>query len=268
LDANLSSALKTLAREQGATLYMVLLSAFDLLLSFYTGQDDLLVGSPMAGRSRAAFESIVGLFTNPVVLRADLSGNPTFQALLTQNRKTVLEALEHQDYPTVLLVERLRLPRDASRPPLCQVMFVLDKPHRIAQQEASGLDADDTGLSMNLAGLVLESLPLERRSATMDLVMLIIETPGSMAASIRYNTELFEAVTIAHMARQFVLVLDQIVQDPLSRLESLRHLLATAERQQAEGIRKDWRESHSRRLRLLNREARIPADCMHADRPL
>src|SRR5208337_5253086 len=97
----------------------------------------------------AEFEGIVGLFTNPVVLRTNLSGNPTFGAFLDQVRHTVLSALEHQDYPTVLLVERLRPPRDLSRPPLCQVMFVLDKTHRIAQPGGPALVAAETGLRMN-----------------------------------------------------------------------------------------------------------------------
>ena len=100
------------------TLYMVLLAAFQVMLHCHTGQEDLLVASPVVGRSRAEFEGIVGFFTNPVILRADLSGNPTFQAFLGQVRQTVLAALEHQDYPTLLLVQRLRPPRDLSRPPL------------------------------------------------------------------------------------------------------------------------------------------------------
>ncbi len=92
MDAELSSGLKALAKAHGATLYMVLLAAFQVLLSYHTGQEDLLVGSPMVGRSRAEFEGIVGLFTNPVVLRANLSGNPTFRAFLEQVRHTVLSA--------------------------------------------------------------------------------------------------------------------------------------------------------------------------------
>jgi hypothetical protein len=122
LNYELSSRLKALAKAQGATLYMVLLSAFQVILHHHTGQEDLLVGSPVLGRSRAEFEGIVGLFTNPVILRANCSGNPTFEGFLGQVRQTVLAALEHQDYPTLLLVERLHPARDLRRPPLCQVM--------------------------------------------------------------------------------------------------------------------------------------------------
>src|SRR4029077_16598778 len=106
IDADSSSDLKEFAKTQGVTIYTVLLAVLNVVLSHQTGQDDLLVGSPMLGRSRVEFEGIVGLFTNPVVLRANLSGNPTFREFLDQVRHTVLAALEHQDYPTVLLVER------------------------------------------------------------------------------------------------------------------------------------------------------------------
>ena len=141
LNDELARRLKALARTEGATLYMVLLAAFEAMLYYHTGQEDLLVASPMVGRSRAEFEGIVGFFANPVVLRANLAGNPTFRAFLGQVRQTVLAALEHQDYPTLLLVERLRPTRDLSRSPLCQVMFVLDKPHRLAEQAAPTLRA-------------------------------------------------------------------------------------------------------------------------------
>ena len=140
--------LRALGKAEGATLYMVLLATFNLMLHVHSGQDDLLVASPMVGRSRSEFEGIVGFFANPVVLRADLSGNPTFRSFLAQVRRTVLAALEHQDYPTLRIVQRLRPPRDLSRPPLCQTMFVLDKPHRLAEQTAPEFALGDAGLLM------------------------------------------------------------------------------------------------------------------------
>jgi hypothetical protein len=253
MDAELSSGLKALAKAHGATLYTVLLAAFQVVLSYQTGQEDLLVGSPMVGRSRAEFEGIVGLFTNPVVLRANLSGNPTFREFLDQVRHTVLSALEHQDYPTVLLVERLRPPRDLSRPPLCQVMFVLDKPHRIAQQAAPAFVAAETGLRMNPGGLVLESVPLERRSAALDLVLLIIETQDSLAASMRYNTDLFDPATIARMSQHFEILLRRILQEPSARLDALQRTLATADRQRQLNVRKEQKEANIRKLRHVKR---------------
>jgi amino acid adenylation domain-containing protein len=231
LNGDLARRLKALAKAEGATLYMVLLAAFELLLYDHTGQDDLLVASPMVGRSRAEFEGMVGFFANPVVLRADLSGNPSFRALLGQVRQTVLAALEHQDYPTLRLVQRLRPPRDLSRSPLCQAMFVLDKPHRVAEHAEQSFAGDETGLRMNLGGLVMESIPLERRAATLDLVMLIIETTGSLSVSIRFDTDLFDAATIARMAGHFHALLESIIRDPAAAIADLE-ILTVAERRQ------------------------------------
>jgi non-ribosomal peptide synthetase component F len=255
LKDELSWRLKAFARDHGTTLYMVLLSVFQIVLSYHAGQEDILVASPMVGRSRAEFEGIVGLFTNPVILRADLSGNPTFLAFLGQVRQTVLAALEHQDYPTVLLVERLRPPRDLSRPPLCQVMFVLDKPHRIAQQDAPAFVAAETGLRMNPGGLVLESFPLERRAATLDLVLLIIETPGSLSASMRYNTDLFDPGTIARTSGHFETLLRHVVEQPATRLSALKELLAATDRQERARVRKEHRELNIQKLRQVKRKA-------------
>jgi hypothetical protein len=254
MDPELSAGLKMLTKAHGATPYMVLLAVFQVLLSYHTSQEDLLVGSPMVGRSRAEFEGIVGLFTNPVVLRANLSGNPTFRAFLDQVRHTVLSALEHQDYPTVLLVERLRPPRDLSHPPLCQVMFVLDKPQRIAQQGATAFVAAATGLRMNPGGLVLESVPLERRAATLDLVLLIIETEESLAASLRYNTDLFDAATIARMSQHFEILLRRIVQEPTARLDELKRTLANVDRQERVRVRKEQKEVNIQKLKHVKRK--------------
>ena len=254
MDAELSSGLKALARAHGATLYMVLLAAFQVLLSYHSGQDDLLVGSPMVGRSRAEFEGIVGLFTNPVVLRASLFGNPTFQTFLDQVRHTVLSALEHQDYPTVLLVERLRPPRDLSRPPLCQAMFVLDKPHRLAQSGGSTFVAAETGLRMNPGGLVLEAVPLERRAASLDLVLLIIETQASLSASMRYNTDLFDPATIVRMSQHFEILLRRILQEPAAGLDALKLALAAADRQQQLNVRNEQKEVNIKKLKHVKRK--------------
>ncbi|MGD0207573.1 MAG: amino acid adenylation domain-containing protein [Verrucomicrobiota bacterium] len=231
LNDELARRLRALAKAEGATLYMVLLAAFELMLYHHSGQEDILVASPMVGRSRAEFEGIVGFFANPVVLRANLSGNPTFRALLGQVRQTVLAALEHQDYPTLRLVQRLRPPRDLSRSPLCQTMFVLDKPHRVAEQAGPAFARGETGLRMDLGGFVMESIPLERRAATLDLVMLIIETTGSLSASIRFNTDLFDAATIARMAGHFQALLESVIRDPAAAIGDLE-ILTGAERQQ------------------------------------
>jgi len=233
LSDELAGGLKALAKAEGTTLYMLLLAAFGVMLHCHSEQEDILVASPVVGRSRAEFEGIVGFFANPVVLRANLSGDPTLRAFLAQVRQTVLAALEHQDYPTLLLVKQLRPARDLSRAPLCQVMFVLDKPHRLAEQAVSTFVLGETGLRMNPGGLVLESFPLENRSATLDLAMLIMETAASLSVSIRYNTDLFDPATIARMAGHFETILSRFVTQPDAKLSALKEQLAEADERQA-----------------------------------
>ena len=229
LNDELSGRLKALAKAQGATLYVVMLAAFQAMLHYLSGQDDLVVGSPVVGRSRAEFEQIVGLFTNPVFLRVNFSGNPTFEEFVSHVRQTVLAALEHQDYPTLLLVERLKPARDLSRPPICQVMFVLDKPHGLAEQGAPTFVHGEAGPTMNSGGLVLESFPLEHRSASLDLVMLVVESTQSLSISIRYNAELFDDVTIVRFGKYFETLLEHVVEQPDVRLSALAEVLAATD---------------------------------------
>ena len=251
----LARSLKALAKAEGTTLYVVLLAAFEVMLYYHSGQEDILVASPMVGRSRAEFEGIVGFFANPVVLRANLSGNPTFGAFLGRVRETVLAALEHQDYPTLRLVQRLRPPRDLSRSPLCQVMFALDRPHRLAEQAAPALALGETGIRMHTGGLVLESLPLERRAAALDLVLLIIETAESFSASIRYNSDLFDAATIIRMAEHFEMLLHHVVTQPNAKLNALKERLAEADRQQQLTRRNEYRRVNLQKLKTAKRKA-------------
>jgi non-ribosomal peptide synthetase component F len=166
-----------------------------------------------------------------------------------------LAALEHQDYPTLLLVERLRPARDLSRPPLCQVMFVLDKPHQLAEQGAPIFVLGDNGLRMNPGGLELEAVPLEHRAATLDLVMLTIETVHSVSVSIRYNSELFDAATITRIAKHFEIVLHHVTTQADARLNALKDILAGMDRQQLAAARQQYREANAQRLKTVKRVA-------------
>src|SRR5262249_1928351 len=129
VNAELTNRLRELARNSGTTLYMTLLASFQLLIHRYTNQDQFLVGSPTAGRSRARLADLVGYFVNPVALRPDFSQDLTFAEYLDRVRETVLGAFEHQDFPFPLLVERLQPERDPSRSPLFEVVFALQKTH-------------------------------------------------------------------------------------------------------------------------------------------
>jgi amino acid adenylation domain-containing protein len=231
LSADLTRQLNTLSRNHGATLYMTLLAAFQLLLNRYTGQEDILVGSPTTGRTRSELAGLVGYFVNPVVLRTDLSGALTFKTLLSRVRQTVLAAFEHQEYPFPLLVERLQPERDPSRTPLFQILFILQKAHMLHEEGLSSFALGETGSRMELGELHLESMALEQRVAQFDLTLMLAEVGEELAASLQYNTDLFAEETMRRMAGHFEVLLESIVADPEQRLSQIA-LLTPAERHQ------------------------------------
>ncbi|MBI3761432.1 MAG: amino acid adenylation domain-containing protein, partial [Chloroflexi bacterium] len=200
----------------------------------YTGQDDILLGSPLAGRSRAELSRIVGYFINPVVLRSDLGGNPAFKEFLGRVRGTVLGALEHEDFPFPLLVERLQPRRDASRSPLFQVAFIWDK---LPQPEEPGEAAARQDGRM----LDLEPIAVGQRGAPFDLTLTVAEGSGSLTASFQYNTDLFDAERIVRMSGHLRTLLEGVAADPEQRLSELP-LLTDAERHQ---MLAEWNDTRS-----------------------
>jgi amino acid adenylation domain-containing protein len=219
LSPRLSEKLRGLAREKGTTLYALLLAAFQVFLHRHTGEDDILVGSPVAGRGHPAFRDTVGYFVNPVVMRARFAGDPTFAAALEQTAQAVSGALEHQEYPFPLLVERLAPRRDPGRSPLFQAVFVLQKPHRL--KDAAPFVLGRAGARLSLGAFEVESFPLPERAAVFDLTLSMIEVDGELHAAFQYSTDLFDAPTIARMAARFEVLLRGIVADPSRRLSEL-----------------------------------------------
>jgi len=220
LDDRLANGLKEVGRRAHATPYMTLFAAYATLLHRYSGQDDLLIGSPFGCRDRAGLESLVGYLVNPVVLRANLNGDPTFTSLLGRVKDTVLGALAHQDYPFGLLVERLRPSRDLSHTPLFQVSFAWEQPRRF-----QGF----TGGPPDQAPLDLETVHIGQGGAPMDLMMQVGDTGGQFICELQYNTDLFDDATIERVAGHFVALLDGIVADPGTPVSELP-LLTKAER--------------------------------------
>ena len=231
LDIALTRQLKALGKNHNATLYMTLLAAFEVLLYRYTGQEDILVGSPAAARSRAAFSNVVGYFVNPLVMRADLSGNPSFTEFLSSVRRTVLDAFAHQDYPFALLVKQLQPERDVSRSPLFQVTFVLQQAQLLREQGLAAFALGQAGAPLRLGELILEAMALEQRVAQFDLSLVMAEVDGGLRASLEYNTDIFDETAIAQMARQFRVLLEGLVADPLQSVSSLP-LLSDEDRRQ------------------------------------
>jgi amino acid adenylation domain-containing protein/non-ribosomal peptide synthase protein (TIGR01720 family) len=229
--APLTHALTALSHECEATLFMTLLAAFQLLLARYTRQDDIIVGSPTTGRQRAEFANLVGYFVNPIVLRADLSGRPTFKTLLRQVRQTALAAFEHQNYPFPLIVKRLQLERDPSRPPLFQAEFAWQKTHGPTGQSlaVSALGGEGATAQLQFGGLTIETLALTQQVEQFDLTLMMAEAGDGLTATLEYGTDLFAAATIERMAGHFLQLLDAIVADPERRVSELS-LLTEVER--------------------------------------
>jgi len=198
--AELNVALNALAQSESCTLFMVLLAAVNVLLTRFAGQDDILVGSPIAGRRRTELENLVGLFVNTLVFRTDLSGDPSFRGLLSRVRATALEAYAHQELPFEKLVEVLRPVRDLSRSPLFQVMFIHQNAPWVAQP-IRGLNVAPGEIA---AG----------KTAKFDLTVSTNEYEGQLFASFEYNTDLFDRRTIETMATGFEAILDAVVSNP------------------------------------------------------
>ncbi|MGD1702703.1 amino acid adenylation domain-containing protein [Dapis sp. BLCC M229] len=229
LPEQLSQELRELASIEGVTLYMILLATFQVLLYRYTGQEDILVGSPTLGRGKPEFASIVGYFVNPIVLRANLSGNQTFKEFLDQVRQTVLEAIAHQDYPLALLVEKLQPIRDPSRSPIFQVMFTLIK----LQAEAEGLNLSlgATQSKLDWRGLKLETLAMPSQEGVFDLSLEIVEKSSHLVVFFKYNTDLFERETIVRIGDHFQTLLEGIVTNPEQSVEQIPIITATERKQ-------------------------------------
>ncbi|MGY4761311.1 non-ribosomal peptide synthase/polyketide synthase [Paenibacillus caseinilyticus] len=192
--------LRRLAKERGCTLHMVLLSAFQLLLSRYSGQDDLVVGVPVAGRSRAELQTMMGMFVNTLALRSRPSGDKTYLDYLNEVREYTLEAYENDSYPFDRLVERLALTRDSSRNPLFDVMF------DTYTVEAPGRRSPGAGAG----GLTLEPRSLDRGMAKFDIEFNVLEQGGALELSVDYAARLFHRETIERMASHYTRILEDI----------------------------------------------------------
>ena len=228
----LAGAVHRQARAAGATPFAVLLAAFAALLHRYCGETDLPLGTVSAARSRAAFARTAGYFVNPLVLRADLAGDPAFAALVARTRRDALDAFAHQDYPFPLLVERLQPRRDPSRSPLFQVLFVLQRAQLGDGQDLTGFALGEPGSRVELdGGLGLELLPLPQRIAQFDLTLTLGEAGGRLIASFDYRTDLFDAPTVERLAGHYERLLAAALADPGVAVSELA-LLGAAERSQ------------------------------------
>ncbi|MDX6288495.1 MAG: hypothetical protein QOH42_294, partial [Blastocatellia bacterium] len=193
----LSDSLKTLSRREGTTLFMTLLAAFQTVLHRYTDQDDLLVGTVTTSRKRSEFDELLGFFLNTLVLRTDLSGDPTFIELLARVRRVTVDALAHGDVPVHRLVKELDRERDPTRNPLFQVMFVLEPP----------LPAPGPGWE-------LSQVDVDAGIARVDLYLELDDRPEGLVGRFRYNSDLFNAASITRMLEHLTTLLEGVVANP------------------------------------------------------
>jgi amino acid adenylation domain-containing protein len=224
LSERLTADLRALARSEGATLFMVLLAGFQLLLARWVNQEQVLVGSPVAGRSRSELEGLIGCFVNTLVLRADLKGDPSFRDLLGQVRERCLGAYAHQDLPFNRLVEELRPSRSLHGTPLFQVMFVL---HSLPLPE------------VKLPQLEVTLLPFDVGVAPFDLSLALSEVQDGLDGGVTYRTDLFERATIERLAARFQVLLEGIVAGSDRRVSELPFLTEAEDRQLLEWNRTD-----------------------------
>ncbi|NES18380.1 MAG: SDR family NAD(P)-dependent oxidoreductase, partial [Symploca sp. SIO3E6] len=244
LSEKLSKQLKEITQKEKTTLYTTLLAAFQVLLYRYTAQAEILVGSPTSGRSCPEFAPIVGYFVESVVMGAKLSDKLTFQEFLTQVRQTVLEALDHQGYPFALLVDKLLPERDASRSPIFQVFFILQK---IEQWQK--LLSGELGCSSDWHGIKIEPYEIPIQESHFDLSLEMIPIGSCLHGFFRYNTDLFERETIVRMVGHFQTLLEAIVANPQQKLSQLP-LLTAIEQQEI--------------LNNCNNQTNYPSDqCLH-----
>ncbi|PZT52935.1 non-ribosomal peptide synthetase, partial [Paenibacillus silvae] len=212
LDAEKSEALKRLAGDSGATLYMLLLAAYSVLLHKYAGQEDIVVGTPIAARSHADLQPIIGMFVNTLALRLEPAAERTFLHYLQEVKETTLGAYEHQDYPFEELVEALQVSRDLSRNPLFDTMFSLQK---------------HESLDLTMEGLNWSLFDIEEKTAKFDLSLDIVETGNELLCKIEYATSLFRPETIVRLANHYEQLLSSILAEPDAQIADLNILTSS-----------------------------------------
>jgi acyl carrier protein len=228
LSKEIAQRLKVLSRQHGVTLFMTLLAAFQTLLHCYTGRDDIVVGSPIANRNRIEIEGLVGFFVNTLVLRSDLSGNPTFRELLDRVRKVTWEAFNHQDLPFDKLMEVLNPKRDRTYNPLVQIAFAFQNVPREPLQ---------------MAKLAVSPTLTDPGAAKTDLTLFMWEAEETLAGSLNYASDLFDAGTVGRMLDHFQTLLEAVVANPERRLLDLAPFLEQTRSEVLEAIHRATEQS-------------------------
>jgi amino acid adenylation domain-containing protein len=249
LSPELNEAIRRFSREEGVTLFMTLLAAFQTFLHRYTRQDDIVVGTPISNRNHVQVEGLIGFFTNLLVLRTDLSGDPPFRRLVRRVKEVTLSAYAHQELPFEKLIEALQTNRDPSRHPLFQILLAVENAH---------------AETLQLPNLALNSFEVENHSAKFDLALSIWETEKRWKGAWEYNTSLFEAPTVARMNLHFQALLENLLANPECPVSQL-NLLTEAERNQ---LLIEWNDTRTARVgastinQLVEDQAELKPDAL------
>jgi len=231
LDQQLTSHLKAYTRDARVTDYVTLLALYNTLLHRYSGQSDILVGCPTTGRTQAGYENIVGHFVNQVVMRSDLSENPSFDDLVQQTKTVVLEALSHQDYPFSRLVEKLCPSRDGASTPFFQTDFTLQQPQKSKDLIARLLSSQEERKALQWGKMQVLPYEIAQQEGQFDISFEIIESDGCFHCSLKYNTDLFDAPTMTRFAQHFKNLARTVLQDPKQALSDI-DIMGAEEKQQ------------------------------------
>ncbi|AFZ11267.1 amino acid adenylation domain protein [Crinalium epipsammum PCC 9333] len=240
LPKDLTEAIAQLSRQSGVTLFMTLLAAYQTLLYCYTGQEDIRIGSPIVNRNQVELEKLIGFLINTLVLRGDLSGNPSFKELLVRSRQVTLGAYAHQDLPFDKLVEALQPERKIGQTSLYHAWFVLQ---------------NTPTPPLELAGLTMSLLDIETTTARHDLLLNVFEITEGLHCTFEYKTDLFNQATIARIAQSFQTLLHHVVAQPNSKLSELATIIAETDKQQQLSQEQEMQTANIQKLKSIKRKA-------------
>ncbi|MDZ7959081.1 MAG: amino acid adenylation domain-containing protein [Aulosira sp. DedQUE10] len=249
-DRSLSQALKKLSSETGVTLFMTLLAGFQTLLHWYTNQDDIVVGTDVANRNQAEIEPLIGFFVNQLVLRTDMTGNPSFQELLERVCDRTLSAYTYQDLPFDKLVETLNPERDLSRSPLFQVKCILQNAPMPP---------------LELPGLTLSLLDIDKGVAEFDLILVLTDTEQGLIADLKYSTDLFKAATVSRLLKNLEIVLHTVVKQPNIPLQEIKTVLEVANQQQRQAQAQEYQNTLEQKFMKVKRKSIISKESSSAE---
>lgn len=258
LDGELSDALRKLSQRHAVTLFMTLYAAWQVLLYDICRETDVVIGSAVAHRNRKELEGLIGFLVNMLILRTDLSGNPTFVQLLGRSREVTIGAWSHQDLPLTRILKEVAPERDLSRNPLFQIEFSLLTPDKNPAVYGYGL-AMGSVETIELPGLVLTPVPLNYENARYDVAVFLWDMPGGIHGTIEFSTDLFEDATMERMAQRYETVLRAVVDRPYATLDELVAVLQQGDRDRATAAGQSHEQSMKQKLESIRRRRAGPS---------